>query len=58
MRGTATYLDPSGGVEVELPDYYDSVWSNGVGEYALVSGEVNPNQGLQGNWTQWQKRPN
>jgi len=57
MRGTATYVDPSGGAHVELPDHYDSVWSNGLGEYALVlTPGVNPSRVLGGNWTQLQEK--
>jgi hypothetical protein len=57
MRGTSTYVDPSGGSPVELPDHYDSVWSNGLGEYALVTTPgVNPNQVLSGRWTELRKK--
>ena len=57
MRGTAMYVDPSAGAPVELPGHYDSVWSNGLGEYALVTTPgVNPNQVLSGNWTELRKQ--
>jgi hypothetical protein len=56
MRGTDTYIDPTGGGAVELPAHFDSVWANGLGEYALVlSPGVNPNQALGGTWTQLKK---
>jgi hypothetical protein len=55
IRGTATYVDPSGG-SVELPDHYDTVWTNQRGEYALVlTPGVNPNQALGGSWTELRK---
>lgn len=57
MRGTATYVDSSAGAPVELPDHYDSVWSDGLGEYALVTTPgVNPNQVLSGSWTELRKQ--
>jgi hypothetical protein len=57
MRGTTTYLDPAGGGPVELPAHFDAVWTNNLGEYALVTTPgVNPNQLLSGNWTQMQKK--
>jgi hypothetical protein len=56
IRGTATYIDPEGQMQTELPDHYDSVWSNGLGDYVLVTTPgLNPNQVLDGNWTEWQK---
>jgi hypothetical protein len=58
IRGTASYIDPGGSLEVELPDHYDTVWSNGLGEYALVTTPgLDPNQHLEGSWTEWQKKP-
>jgi hypothetical protein len=57
MRGTETYVDPSGGAPVELPAHFDTVWTNSLGEYALVlTPGVNPNQVLGGTWTQLRKR--
>jgi hypothetical protein len=57
MRGTATYVDPSGGAPVELPAQADSVWVNRLGEYALVlTPGVNPNEALGGSWTRLEKK--
>jgi hypothetical protein len=57
MRGTATYVDASSGTPVELPAHFDTVWTNSLGEYALVlTPGVNPNQVLNGSWTQMQKK--
>ena len=57
MRGTETYVDPSSGTPVELPAHFDTVWTNSLGEYALVlTPGVNPNQVLSGTWTRMQKK--
>lgn len=49
IRGTANYFDA--GDVVELPDHYENVWSNGVGEYILSNDLFyNPNQKETGTW--------
>jgi hypothetical protein len=53
IRGTDLYNDPTRGGEVELPDTYHQVWSNGFGEYILSDDlGYNPNAANPGSWNQ------
>ncbi len=53
IRGVETYRDPGTGEQVELSNQYGRAWSNGAGEYVLSdSPGFNPNQQLNGSWTQ------
>jgi hypothetical protein len=55
IRGTANYIDK--GKIVELPDYYNNVWSNGNGEYILSNGNnYDPNKLINGNWQRIERK--
>lgn len=58
IRGVETYRDPGTGERVELSNQYGRAWSNGAGEYVLSdSPGFNPNQHLNGSWTQLEQVP-
>jgi hypothetical protein len=58
LRDVETYRNPDTGERVELSNQYGHAWTNGIGEYILSdSPNFNPNQHLNGSWTQMQQVP-
>ncbi len=55
LRGVDRYSD--GPNNIQLPSGYSQAWVNEQGEYLLSETQgFNPNQELQGNWKQLDKR--
>ena len=58
LRDVETYRNPDTGERVELSNQYGHAWTNGSGEYILSdSPNFNPDQHLNGSWTQMQQVP-
>jgi hypothetical protein len=56
IRGVETYVNPSTGQPIELTGGYNRAFTNALGEYILSdSASFNPNQVLNGNWTELKK---
>lgn len=58
VRGVEGYADPATNTQIDVPNTYNSVWTNGLGQFVLVRPEAtDPNPYFDGDWREMTRMP-